>query len=203
MMATPENHPETETLAELYTLLARCFERPDDDLATAIESGRLDAAIRERAESLGIELGEPSRPDEPLEAHLRTFESFEGPAAPLAESVYKEWWDGTDRGIHSGPPAHDMERRYEAADIEAPEGYAADHLAVILEYASLVLETDAAAYPSFQECHLDWIDALEERVDETCDVPYYRWAVTTLQAVLDRTDEHISDDPSQQRRETQ
>ena len=202
MMATPENH-QTETLVELHTLLARCFERPGPELATAITSGRLDAAIRERAERLGIDLEEPPRPDEPLEAHLRTFESFEGPAAPLAESVYKEWWDGTERGILSGPPAHDMERRYEAADIEIPEGYAADHLAVILEYASLVLETDADAYPSFRANHLDWIDDLEERVAETCDVPFYRWAVTTLQAVLDRTDEHISDDPSQQRRETQ
>lgn len=196
MMTTQD--PAVETLATLHTLLARCFERPDDELAAAIASGQLDAALRDRAGAVDIAVDEPERPEQPVEAYLRTFEAFEGPSAPLAESVYKEWWDGTERGILSGPAAHDMEQRYEAADIEIPEAYSPDHLAVILEYASLVLETDPSAYPSFRQQHLDWIDALDARLVETCDVPFYQWAVATLQAVLEQTDETISDHVSSQ-----
>ncbi|GAB7090247.1 MAG: molecular chaperone TorD family protein [Halorubrum sp.] len=184
-----DEEPPLEALAELHTLLARCFEQPSDETSEALRSGAVVEHIRERADGLEIDLDRPELPDRPSEAYLRTFEGFEGGGyAPPAESVYKPWWDGTDRGILSGPPAHDMERRYEAVGIETPDAYPADHVALELEYASLLLERGAdAEYVAFAETHLDWMPALRERIERTSDVALHRWAARTLETVVQRS----------------
>ncbi len=180
---------DPETLAELHALLARCFEHPGEETSAAIRSGAIAEAIGERATAVGVDVTQPSPPARPREAYLRTFEGFEGGAyAPPAESVYEPWWDGTDRGILSGPPAHDMERRYEAIDIETPDAYPADHVALELEYASLLLEHGAdEEYVDFVEAHFGWLPALRERVERTSDVAFHRWAVRTLETAMNRT----------------
>lgn len=183
---------DTATLAELHTLLARCFEHPDDTTARAIRTGTLVEEITSRAPWLDAE--NPPLPESPRTAYLRTFEAYEGDVyAPPAESAYKEWWDGTDRGILSGPPAHDMESRYEALETEIPAAYPADHVALLLEYASLLLEADALAeYREFADLHLDWIPAFRERIQETDGAPFYRWAGATLESIVERTTAHAN-----------
>lgn len=178
-----------DRLAKLHTLLARCFAHPDEDTSATIRSGRIVDRIEDQAAVLGVEVDRPDVPSQPHEAYLRTFEGFDGGGhAPPAESVYKPWWDGTDRGLLSGPPAHDMARRYEAVDIDTPEAYPADHIALELEYASLLLEAGAEeAYVAFADTHFEWLPTLRERVERTTDVAFHMWAARTLETVVNRT----------------
>ncbi|EMA41007.1 TorD/DmsD family molecular chaperone [Halobiforma nitratireducens] len=193
---------QRRTLSELYALLATCFAHPDETFHRAASSGEFEAQVRTRLERLerlepdtdtdadADPLPAPSPPVEPdLDAHrkayLRTFEGFDGPSAPPVESVYEPWWDGQERELLSGPAAVDAERRYEAIDADLPDVYPADHLAVLLEYASLALEAGRDdEYADFHARHFDWIDAFADRVDETADAPFYEWTVDVLETVV-------------------
>lgn len=182
-----------EELAALLTVLARCFEHPDEETAGVIESGRLGTELRERARRLGLDMDTPPDPEDPREAYLRTFESYEGEYAPPAESAYREWWDGTERGILSGPPAHDMRARYEELGAEIPAAYPADHVSLLLEYGSLLLESGhGRAYLAFHDAHFEWIPAFRRRIERTAGEPFYRWAARTLEASLEKTREAVA-----------
>lgn len=190
--ASADEDTTTETFTALHTLLARCFEHPDDATKKAISTGKLGAELQNHA-APELDIAPQPVPEQPREAYLRTFEAYEGEFAPPAESAYKEWWDGTERGILSGPPAHDMQRRYDELDAEIPPAYPADHIALLLEYSSLLLEAgETAQYLAFHEQHFDWIPEFRERIGQTGDVPFYEWAVATLEAVLERTVAHVS-----------
>ncbi len=184
----PDGTVPNEPLVELHTMLARCVAHPDDATAEAIRSGELVERIRDRAAAVGLDLDRPSLPNRPREAYLRTFEGFDGDDyAPPAESVYEPWWDGTERGLLSGPPAHDMRRRYDAVGIDTPDAYPADHLALELEYAGLLLENgDPAEYRAFLEVHFGWLPALRDRVERTSEVAFHRWAVDAIVRLVDR-----------------
>lgn len=192
--------PDSEAvtaLGEAYALLATCFQPPDDEFGAALRSGQFEAHLRDRLATIGIELDDGPPTDDldgMREAYRRTFEAYEGSYAPPAESVYEEWHDGSKREILSGPAAHDMERRYDAIDAEIPPEYPPDHVALLLEYASLVLEAgNLEEYERFHEEHFDWIPAFHERIDETCEVPFYRWAVTVLARTIDGAENHLPD----------
>ncbi len=184
--------------ADLYAALASCFQHPGDDLVAAVQDGTLEATINAGAVSLSTASLEDVPPVEDVTTvrreYLRTFEAFDGEYAPPAESTYEEWWDGTERGILSGPPASDMKRRYEALDAEVPPEYPADHVSLLLEYASLLL--DAAQYEEyarFHAAHFDWIPAFRERVEETSDSAFYLWAVRLLDSVVGAMGEQYVD----------
>jgi len=176
----------TQRYADLYTVLATCFQHPDDAFVAAVEDGTLATTIEGRAQQLGLTAVEtpPAFERSPQEAYLRTFEAFDGEYAPPAESAYEAWWDGDKRGILAGPPASDMQRRYEAIDAEVPAAYPADHISLLLEYGGLLLETELfAEYAQFHAEHFDWIPAFRERVEATSQSPFYHWAVQTLDRV--------------------
>jgi TorA maturation chaperone TorD len=179
---------DRQRLADLQTLLSQCFQHPDADFVEAVQTGQLEATFEERLGSFETDL-EPRPPDAPegfREAYMRTFEGYDGGYAPPVESVYEEWWDGTERELLSGPAARDMRRRYAGHEIETPSAYPADHVSLLLEYGSLLLEAGAVEeYLVFHDEHFDWIPAFRERVAATCDVPFYSWAVETLEAVLE------------------
>lgn len=192
---------ELSSFADLFVLVSRCFEPPDEQFHAAIDSGAFETQLEELAATLDVEI--PAMPDpEPLSemrwAYRRSFEAYEGPYASPVESVYEEWWDGTHREILSGPAAHDMESRYEALGAEIPDPYPPDHVALLLEYASLLLETDAprqeriAAFEEFADEHFDWLPAFQARVEETCEEPFYRWAVTVLVRVCTRAENRLT-----------
>lgn len=179
-----------ETLAELFALLSRCFETPEEAFIDAVRSGTFENELKSRLEALDVTVESMPSVEETTsfrEAYRQTFESYEGPYAAPYESVYKEWHDGTKRGILSGPPAHDMERRYEALDADIPDAYPPDHLALLLEYASLLCEAgNQDAFEQFHDDHFDWIPEFHERVEQTCEEPFYRWAVDVLARVLEQ-----------------
>ena len=190
--ATVDDGATTETFTALHALLARCFEHPDNATKEAISTGKLGAELQRHAAQVGLDIDPQPVPDRPREAYLRTFEAYEGEFAPPAESAYEKWWDGTERGILSGPPAHDMQRRYDELDIEIPPAYPADHIALLLEYSSLLLEAgETAQYLAFDDEHFDWMPEFCERVEETCDEQFYRWAVAVLEQLLELTRLHV------------
>lgn len=185
---------EREAIAELYALLSACFQTPDGEFVEAIADGELHDRMVERADLLGFR---PERPPSDgvgavgdlHESYLRSFEGYEGRNAPPAESAYEPWWDGRDRGILAGPAAADMRRRFDAIDVEIPDRYPADHVALLLEYGSLLLEAgEFEAYAAFHAEHFDWIPAFRERVETTCEEPFYRWAVDVLAETIERVE---------------
>ncbi len=196
--AAPEQD-DRQTLAELYTLLAKCFEHPSEPFYEAARTGRFDAEVRTRLERLGIDV-EPAPAievshGELREAYLRTFEGFDGPSAPPIESVHEPWWDGRERELLAGPAEADAERRFAAIGVEIPDRYPPDHLAVLLEYASLALEADRGdEYADFHAQHFDWLDAFAERVAAIGDAPLYRWATETTARVAAEASKQFVDD---------
>lgn len=201
MVVSPGEHmlstDDRRSLAELYALLSACFQTPDEELVEAIEEGDLHEQLLTRAEPLGIDSERPSLGDidsvgEFQEAYLRSFEGYEGPSAPPAESVYEPWWDAQDREILSGPAAADMRRRFDEVGADVPERYPPDHVALLLEYGSLLLETgELEAYDQFHRDHFDWIPEFHARVEETCDEPFYRWATAVLSATIDAVESRL------------
>lgn len=189
---------DLETLPELYALLASCLSRPDRELREAIETGDLEAELTRLTSSLSLEVGSPpsfADGDDAREAYRRTFDAYDGPSAPPVESVYEPWHDGTNRELLSGPAAVDMRRRYAALGVDIPGDYQPDHVALLLEYASLVLEAgEVGRYDQFHEEHFDWIPAFRTRIEETDGDPFYRWTVATLESVLEAVDTHRRSD---------
>lgn len=187
---TAAGERDRQRLADVYVLLSRCFQHPDDAFVEAVAAGRVEATLRDRLAPLGADIdARPTEvPDAFPAAYMRTFEAFRGPSAPPVESVYETWWDGTERELLSGPAAREMDARYDAHEMDVPPGYPPDHLSLLLEYGSVLLEADAPeAYLAFHEDHFDWIAAFRDRMSETCTVPFYRWAVDVLGTVLDLT----------------
>lgn len=179
-------------VADCYATLARCFDKPDETFLEAIHSGELDEVLSAHLAALDLDV-DPAPPVEDrgdlIEGYRRTFEGYDGPSAPPVESVYEPWWDGQQREILSGPAATDMRRRFEALEIEPPGPYPADHLALELEYASLLLEAgNEEAYVAFHREHFDWIPDFAARVEATVDDPFYAWAVSVLERTIDRVD---------------
>ncbi|AUX10411.1 chaperone protein TorD [Halalkaliarchaeum desulfuricum] len=188
---------DTQSIAELYALLSTCFQTPDRALVEAARTGTLYEQLVARTGSLGFR---PERPPtdgfegvpDLHEAYLRSFEGFEGAYAPPAESAYEQWWDGRDGGLLSGPAAVDMRRRFDAVEVDIPDRYPADHIALLLEYGGLLLEAaEIDAYVSFHEEHFDWIPDFHERVEETCEDPFYVWTVQVLSGTIEAVETQL------------
>lgn len=179
---------DRQRVADAYALLSRCFRYPDDEFVEAVRSGQFEALLRDRLAPLEVPIESPPADDIAAlrESYLRTFEAYDGTYAPPAESAYEEWWDRTERELLSGPPARDMRSRYDAVGADPPRAYPADHVSLLLEYGSLVLEAGSEAdYARFHEEHFDWIPSFRRRVERTAESPFYRWSVTLLDAVVD------------------
>ncbi|MBS3760055.1 MAG: molecular chaperone TorD family protein [Halodesulfurarchaeum sp.] len=159
----------------LYGLLSECFKHPDEQFTEDVSAGRLESELAEAVEPLGVEfeLGVDEGLVPETEAafdneYIALFEAFETPYAPIVESPYKEWYEGPGSdGLLNGPPAEDMQRRYAAMDIDFPDAYLPDHLALLLEYASILVEAGTPdQHRAFVADHLDWIPAFRRLVEE-------------------------------------
>jgi TorA maturation chaperone TorD len=181
----------TDALADIHALLARGLRQPDDALRRAIEDGTFKAELRELIESAGIEVPVTLTPPpvadrDLLEDYTGLFEAMHTPFAPPAESPYKPWYGDRDGGLLDGPPASNMAARLEHIGAEVPPEYPPDHIAVLLEYGSYLLESGSVdAYRAFVSEHLDWIPAFRRVVEDArAGSPFHRWVVALTGAIL-------------------
>lgn len=188
-----------ETRIAIYYALAECFRMPTLAFAGDILSGALAHVLddipgpapgRLTLEAQGRSLAEITE--------LLTdgyYQTFKGPFPPYVvpvESAYKAWAGSNpsaecsmERDMLMGDPAIEMLKRYRADGIELPPDFRAypDHVALILEYAGLLLERGApGAYEEFVVAHLDWIEALWRDIHSLTESPFYRTAADLLYA---------------------
>ncbi|ELY68652.1 component of anaerobic dehydrogenase [Natronobacterium gregoryi SP2] len=177
--------------ASLYTFLAECLKHPDEQFYEDVETGRFEMELTELAESLDLDLPAPPDTVELLpettaaldSEYISLFEAMETPYAPPIESVYKEWHDGQGSdGLLNGPSAVEMRARYEALDVSPPDAYPADHLALLLEYAAVVVRSgNRDAYESFVRDHFDWLVAFRTLVDDAAaSAPFHTYCATLV-----------------------
>lgn len=175
--------------SEAVIVLSNCLRHPDESVREAVSSAAGLSAAIEALERVGVEPpAPPAIEDRDLtEDYEGLFGAFRTPFAPPAASPYKEWYEGRE-GLMEGPPATAMERRYAAIGADVPEAYPADHVALELEYASILLEAgEIDELRRFVESDLDWTDAFATLVeDASAEAPFYRWSVRTLVETMDR-----------------
>ncbi|WP_229114431.1 molecular chaperone TorD family protein [Halapricum desulfuricans] len=177
----------SQSWRDLHVLLANALRHPDEQFSDAIETGEFEAQLRSLVSTLDVDLAISLSP--PLEessgltaAYIDLFEGRRQPYAPPAESPYRAWYDRDEGGLMNGPAAAEMRQRYRAIDATVPDAYAADHVALLLEYESLLLEAgDHDAYRSFARSHFEWLPALRRATDAAAaEAPVYRWLVVLL-----------------------
>jgi TorA maturation chaperone TorD len=180
----------SEAWATLPVILSNCLKHPDDDLRAAIEDGILAADLAAATSAVGLE-EPPSPPSVADRDHTEDYESlfgaFSRPFAPPAASPYKEWYGDSRSGLMGGPPATRMEQRYDAIEASIPPAYPPDHVALELEFASLLAESGRVEdLATFVETELDWIEAFAVMVSEAAaDAPFHRFCVDVLVTVVE------------------
>jgi TorA maturation chaperone TorD len=180
--------------ARLYALLSECFKHPDEQFLADVQAGRLESELAPLLGELGLEYEQgvdqtvvPETAAAFDNEYISLFEAFETPYAPAAESPYKEWHDAPAAGgLLEGPPADDMRQRYATLDVSVPDAYMDDHLALLLEYASLLVESGTPdQHRAFLAEHLDWIPAFRCLVDEAAaEARFHRRYVSVTDEVL-------------------
>ena len=186
---------EKETHIVVYCALAECFRMPTQEFVEDILSGAL-ADIPGPASSL-LTLDAQGRSVAEITELLTDeyYQTFKGPFPPYVvpvESVYKAWAGSNpgaecsnEKDMLMGDPAIEMLKRYRADGIELPPDFKAypDHVALILEYAGLLLERGApGVYEEFIAAHLDWMEALRRDIRSQTESPFYRAAADLLHA---------------------
>jgi TorA maturation chaperone TorD len=186
-LTTASTLERPDAWADLLAALANCLRDPDEALVESVRSGELRDALDEATATVdfqpdaGIDPPAVASLGDLTESSIELFEAMRTPYAPPAESPYKPWYD--DRtGLMGGPPAEDMVRRYEAIDADVPEGYPPDHVALLLEYGTVLLDAgESGAFADHVDAHLDWIPAFALATEgAAADAPFYRWAVALL-----------------------
>ncbi|MFW6458267.1 MAG: molecular chaperone TorD family protein [Halodesulfurarchaeum sp.] len=189
---------DEEAWAELLALFANCLGHPDDRLERALEDGSLSADLDRLGNRLELDIEGPSLSESAglTESYEALFGAYRSPFAPPAASPYKKWYEGRE-GLMDGPPATRMEKRFEALQADVPPSYPADHIALQLEYLSLLLEAgDLEEARSFLANELDWIDAFEHLVDAAvASAPFHRWSVSALVTAIDSLRSRLEVEP--------
>ena len=79
-----------------------------------------------------------------------------------------------------GDPAVEMINRYRMAGIEIPQIYkdTPDHIAILLEYASLLCENiEKEERECFVSYHFDWVEELRKDIHKYSESTFYRAVV--------------------------
>ena len=209
--------------AEIYFTFSELFKPPVREFILQLHAGevkrRMDSWLQTVCAGLVFPSMEPT-PATPEEFFLEMkgeyHSLFEGPIspfAPLIESVYKPWDKdarsivGTAQGHIMGYPAVDMKNRYEARGIEIPAelSHAPDHLALLLEFFSMEIETaPAGELDEFAKSHLDWVDAITEEASKTGKAQYYLPIMEFMRSFIKKDAFHacfaLGGDPSRAKR---
>jgi len=190
---------DKETRITICHALAECFRMPTIEFVESALNGTLGHVLKDipGAASHRLALAGEGRSLAELTELLTDeyYQTFKGPFPPYVvpvESAYKAWAGSnpsaecsTKRDMLMGDPAIEMLKRYRADGIELPPDFKAypDHIALVLEYAGLLLERGAAsAYEEFVVAHFDWIEDLWRDIHAQTESPFYRTAADLLRA---------------------
>lgn len=188
-----------ETRIAICHALAECFREPTPDFVDEVLSGSLERVLQDISGTASSRLTLDAKGGSLAEiTELLTdeyYQTFKGPFPPYVvpvESAYKPWAGSNPaaecsqhRDMLMGDPAIEMLKRYRTDGIELPPAFKAypDHVALILDYAGLLLERGApGAYEEFAAAHLDWMDALRRDIHSMTESPFYRAAADLLHA---------------------
>ena len=184
----------------IYAALSECFKEPSEEFADDIASGRFEEVIKEGLSLLNIPVpGETLRSlslitvdeftDKIIGVYKKLKADYHSLFFPLyvvpVESVYKEWSTTDDvtggmkgeKGFIMGDPAVEMINRYRMAGIEIPQIYkdTPDHIAILLEYASLLCENIGKEERAcFVSSHFDWVEELRKDIHKYSESTFYR-----------------------------
>src|SRR4030066_488650 len=184
----------------IYAALSECFKKPSEEFADDIASGRLEEVIKEGLSQLNIPVPgemlmslhltkEHGFKDDIISVYEKLKADYHSLFFPLyvvpVESVYKEWAETDDvtgamkgdKGYIMGDPAVEMINRYRMAGIEIPQIYkdTPDHIAILLEYASLLCENIGKEERAcFVSGHLDWVEALRTDIHKCSESNIFR-----------------------------
>jgi TorA maturation chaperone TorD len=179
--------------------LAECFREPTPEFVKDILSGALARVLDDIPDlpscQLTLDAQDKSVAEMVEQLTDEYYQTFKGPFPPYVvpvESTYKAWAESNpgaecsmERDMLMGDPAIEMLKRYRADGIELPPAFTAypDHVALILDYAGLLLERGApGAYEEFVAAHLDWMEALCRDIHAITESPFYRAAADLLRA---------------------
>lgn len=200
-MATTASLERPDGWSDLLVALSTCLREPDQQLVASVRDGSLQDALVAATDTADVsEVAIDPPPVRAVgtltESYLALFQGMEIPYAPPAESPYKPWYD--DRtGLMGGPPAAEMAQRYGAVDAEFPDAYPADHVALLLEYGSILLDAGQhEEFAGYVDAHLDWVPALRlATAGAAAEAPFQRWAVRLLDDVVADLRSRLGIDP--------
>lgn len=189
-MATATSLDRTAAWADLLVVVSNCLHNPDEQLLASVQDGSLRAVLAEATDTADLQEVDVDPPVVTslgvlTESYTGLFQAMETPYAPPAESPYKPWYE--DRtGLMCGPPAAEMKQRYAALDVEVPDAYPTDHVALLLEYGSILLNAgEREEFAGHVDAHLDWVPALRLATEgAAAGAPFHRWAVALLDDIL-------------------
>ncbi|EMA46904.1 TorD/DmsD family molecular chaperone [Halobiforma nitratireducens] len=204
---TPERNVHR---ARLYKLASLAFDRPAEELTTALREGEFQQQLLESARALADDtliehadaVADHSPTDETAVEELsETYASLFGFENGGEVSQYQiEYSTGTI--LTSTDTIADLSGFYGAFNLEKRDGYRerSDHLCLELEFLShLALQTAYLqregdekgieilenAQEDFLEDHLGrWVPRFREAVDENADVPFYRELAGLVDALV-------------------
>jgi TorA maturation chaperone TorD len=178
--ATSVSDGEQERAADGYAVLAACWREPTAELASAVESGELEAVVP-GIRDISVE--------ELRAEHARLFVGPAEPPAPPYESVYRDGDDGPGRVL--GPSTRDVVNWYQEFDLRLDPDWSdlPDHLATELEFAALLVDRgEMAACERFLDEHLrQWFDDFAVRVRGSDPPAFYRRLLETTETAIEKS----------------
>jgi TorA maturation chaperone TorD len=188
-MATIATLERPDAWSDLLVALSSCLREPDEQFVASVRDGELRNLLADATDTVGLQAATDPPPVSSVggltESYLALFQAMESPYAPPVESPYKPWY-GDRTGLMGGPAAEEMAQRYAALDAEFPEAYPPDHVALLLEYGSILLDAgEPQEFAGFADAHFDWVPAFRlATVGAAAEAPFHRWAVILLDDVV-------------------
>jgi len=181
-MATKEESLENRSTqpSDTVATIARCWRYPEKELVAALDEGLFE---NERTTNPTV--------DQLQQEYTRLFIGPGDPPCHPYESVYRNNGSDASSGQVLGESTKSVVDWYRRYDLMADSAWndLPDHIAVELEFAGYLKETDPNACEAFLNEHpRQWIDEFLTDVEAHAEIPFYRDLATVTKQVISATD---------------